>query len=96
MLNEIIANLGSNYKSDQAVLEKIIEDITAIASQISNRETTDTKLKSYIKTAVISTYLLRGDEGKSSSSEGGISASYEDIIEKLRTDIVKNGVRRVK
>ena len=33
--------------------------------------------------AVKSAYLLRGDEGSSSSTEGSLSTSYEDIEEKL-------------
>lgn len=41
----------------------------------------DEKLYPYVYKAVKSAYLLRGDEGSSSSTEGSLSTSYEDIEE---------------
>ena len=93
----IIADLGANYnEDDEEILEEILEDVTSIASNISNRDKYDTKLYPYIKRAVKSIYLTRGAEGLKSRSEGSISSSYEDVVEKMRNDIIKNGLRRIK
>jgi len=97
MLEQIKSDLGANLKTgDETVLTNILTDMTAIASHTSNRLTTDTKLSPYIKTAVKAAYLRRGDEGKTSSSEGSLSSSYEDIEKKLRQDIISNGLRKIK
>lgn len=97
MLEKIKSDLDANYNTDdETVLQDIIDDMTAIACNVSNRKSNDVKLEPYIKKAVKSAYQLRGDEGKTSSSEGSISSSYEDIEEKLRINIIKNGVRKVK
>lgn len=97
MLEKIIEDLGANYKDDdRKVLENILEEVSSIASNISNRKKDDEKLFPYIKKAVKSIYLTRGAEGLVSQSESGISSSFEDIVDKLRNDIVKNGLRRLK
>ena len=82
-------DLGENYhdENDEVITERW-EHFLAIASDTSNRKKDDEKLIPYVYEAVISTYLKRGDEGKSSSSVGGISSSYVDIEEKLRKDIL--------
>ena len=95
-INKIIADLGANYKEDKEVLEEIFEEVSSIASDISNRKKEDIKLFPYIKKATKAIYLSRGAEGLTSRSEGSISSSYEDIIEKLRNDIIKSGLRRIK
>lgn len=88
-IDDLKKELGDNYhENDDTVLEVIIERYTSIAVQFSNRKKTDELLKPYIVTAVIEDYLRRGDEGTSSSTEGGQSASYIDIEEKLRKDIL--------
>ena len=94
-LNKIIDDLGANYRNDDAVLTDILGEVTSIASDISNNSNTE-KLFPYIKKAVKAIYLSRGAEGLESRGEGSISSSYEDIIEKLRNDIIKNGLRRLK
>ena len=95
MKEEIIADLGSNYRaSDSTVLETIIEDITNQALFISNRKTSD-GLEFEIKEAVKSLYLLRGTEDVESLSESGRSAKYKEVMKKLREDIVSNGKRRI-
>lgn len=95
MLEKIKNNLGANYKENtDTVLQDIIEDMTSIACDTSNRKKDDEKLFPYIKKAVRSEYMARGAEGLLSRSEGSISSSYEDIIEKLRNNIIKNGLRR--
>ncbi len=96
MLEKLSMDLGANYKDDEEVLTDILEEVSSIASDISNRQVNDEKLWPYIKKATKSIYLSRGAEGIQSISEGGVSSSFEDIIEKMRNDIVKNGVRRMK
>lgn len=95
-IDKIVADLGANYKEDEEVLTDILEEVSSIASDISNRPKDDEKLFPYIKKATKAIYLLRGSEGLSSRNEGSISTSFEDIIEKLRNDIIKSGLRRVK
>lgn len=97
MLDKIINDLGANYnKKDEEVLEDILNEVSSIASNISNRNEDDEKLYPYIKKAVKAIYLCRGTEGMQSTSESGVSSSFEDIIDKMRNDIVKNGLRRMK
>lgn len=93
---KIINDLGPNYRGDDKVLEEILDEVSSIASDISNRQKEDIKLFPYIKKATKAIYLSRGAEGLTSRNEGSISSSYEDIIEKLRNDIIKSGLRRIK
>lgn len=95
-IEKIIADLGANYKEDEEVLKEILEEVSSIASDISNRKADDEKLFPYIKKATKAVYLTRGAEGIASRNEGSISTSFEDIIEKLRNDIIKSGLRRIK
>ena len=76
-------------------LKDILEEVSSIASDISNNKDKE-KLFPYVKKATKAIYLIRGAEGTQSRSEGSISNSYEDIIDKLRNDIIKNGLRRFK
>jgi hypothetical protein len=95
MKEEIIAELGSNYRaSDETILDKLISRVTKDALFISNRKTSD-GLESEIIEAVKSLYLLRGTEDVESLSESGKSAKYRDVMKKLRQDIVSNGKRRI-
>lgn len=94
-IDKIIADLEANYRNDEEVLKEILEEISSIASDVSNNKDTE-KLFPYVKKAVKATYIRRGTEGMKSSSEGGESYSYEDINERLRNDIIKNGLRRLK
>ena len=95
-IDKIIADLGANYKNDEEVLTEILEEVTSIASDISNRQKEDTRLFPHIKRATKAIYLCRGSEGMQSTNESGVSSSFEDIIEKLRNDIIKSGLRRIK
>lgn len=94
-IDKIIADLGANYREDKEVLEEILEEVNSIAFDISNNKNKE-KLFPYVKKAVKAIYLNRGSEGLQSLSESGRSSSFEDIIEKLRNDIIKNGLRRLK
>ena len=95
-IDKIISDLGINYKNDEDVLLDILEEVSSIASDISNRPKEDKKLFPYIKKAVKAEYLARGAEGLISRNEGSISNSFEDIIDKLRNNIIKSGLRRIK
>jgi hypothetical protein len=95
-IDKITNDLGPNYRGDDKVLKEILEEVSSIASDISNRQKDDEKLFPYIKKAVKAIYLSRGAEGLTSRNEGSISTSYEDIIDKLRNDIIKSGLRRIK
>ena len=96
-LDKVVADLGSNYKKeDREVLKEAIDEVSNIASDISNRKSTDIKLFPYVKKAVIAMYLSRGAEGLKSRSEGSISSSFGDVIDTLRNDIIKNGLRVMK
>lgn len=90
MLEEIKNRLGANYidNTDDIIVD-IIKDVTSIATNFSNRESTDEKLIPYIKKAVVSEYLQRGAEGLLSRNEGGISSSFNDIEEKLKKDLLQ-------
>lgn len=93
--SEIIAELGANYNtSDSAVLDTILADVTSIATQVTNLKSIDERLKPYIKKATKSEYLCRGADGLSSRGEGSISASYKDITDTLRADLIRGGLRR--
>ena len=98
MLNEIINELGDNYNSsDTSVLETILDEVTANALTISNREENTINkelLKCEIKSCVKGIYLQRGAEGLNSLSERGLSSNFNDCMDKLRNDIIKNGKRK--
>lgn len=94
-MDKIIDDLSSNYRNDEDVLKDILEEVTSIAFDISNGQKEE-KLFPYIKKAVKAEYLARGAEGLTSRSEGSVSSSFEDIIDKLRNNIIKSGLRRIK
>lgn len=95
--SKIIADLGANYKaSDSEVLDEIITEVQNIASNISHTNASSNgALIPYMTQAVKAMYLTRGAEGLNSRGEGSISNGFQDIIQKLRNDIVTNGLRRV-
>ena len=95
MLEEIKMQLGANYREDEKILIDLLNRYTAVALNISNRNN-EQGLEIYIKDAVIGHYLRMGNEMLNSSNEAGISYSYIDIQEKLRKDIVYNGMRVIK
>lgn len=97
MLEKIKKMLGANYiENTDEVLQVILDEMTSVACDISNRQDDDKKLIPYINKAVRSEYLARGAEGLLSRTEGSESSSFEDIIDKMRSNIIKNGVRRLK
>ncbi len=95
MLEEIKRQLGINYRNDDLTIIDLLKSYTSVALNISNR-VTEKGLEPYIIKAVLEHYMRMGNEGLSSSNEAGISYSYIDIEEKLRKDIIKNGMRVIK
>lgn len=86
-LKKLEKDLANNYhEEDLEVITALYEIYSGIASATSNRKKEDELLIPYIYTAVKEAYLRRGDEGALSTNEGGLSASYIDIEEKLRND----------
>ena len=94
-INKIIDDIGANYRNDKQVLQEILEEVNSIAFDISNNKNKE-QLFPYVKKAVKAIYLCRGSEGIQSQNVGSMSYSYEDIVDKLRNDIVRNGLRRLK
>ena len=85
MVNKLKLDLADNYRTDdEAILKEYIKLYSEIASQASNRDVYDEKIKSYVYLAVKEAYIRRGEEGIVSSNEGGHTKSYVDIEEKLR------------
>lgn len=96
-LSRIKLILGENYReTSDDVLQEIVKEMTSVACDIANRDWDDERLFPYISKAVRAEYLARGAEGLLSNSEGSISNSFEDIVDKMRCNIVRNGVRRLK
>lgn len=90
MLEQIQERLGSNFiEGTENVIRDIIDDMTSIAIDASNRKKNDKVLIPYIKKVVISEYLQRGAEGLLSESKGSVSSSFNDIEKKLRTDLIQ-------
>ena len=88
MKEKVITDLGPNFKNgDDSIIENYINLYSSIASDNSNRKKDDEMLYPYIFEAVKESYLRRGDEGSSSSTEGSLSTSYVDIVEKLKKDV---------
>lgn len=94
LLLSVKGNLGANYgEENYEILSDILDDVTSIACNCSNRKSNDVKLFPYIKKAVKAEYLARGAEGLLSRSEGSISSTYEDILDKMRNNIIKNRIK---
>lgn len=88
MFEKIKQRLGANYiEGTESIIRDIIDDMTSIACDASNRNEEDEKLFPYIKKAVISEYLCRGAEGLLSRNEGSVSSTFNDIEKKLRIDV---------
>lgn len=98
MLDRIKRDLADNYdESDKQVLQDLIDEVTTTALSISNRRDTHsnrTILNLEIASAVKALYLMRGGEGLNSLNDGGKSSTFNDVMEKLRNDIIKNNKRK--
>lgn len=94
LFDAIRRDLAENYRGDDKVLLDLIDEVSNVAISISNNKVDI--LSPYIKKCVKAEYLARGGEGIKSLSEGGKSSSFEDNIEKMRNDIIKNHLRIIK
>lgn len=100
LLASIKEDLGANYNSDDVtLLESIYNEVVDNALRFSNRifksnkETQVDVLASEIRRCVKTIYLSRGAEDVSSKSQSGLTSTYDDAMERMRNDIVKNGKR---
>jgi len=95
----IIADLGANYQvSDANAFTTIFNEVVDNALRFSNRrlklETNQLSiLASEIRRCTKSIYLQRGSEDVTSQTQSGLSSSFDDAMERMRQDIVKNGKR---
>lgn len=103
LLESIKTDLNANYRNDDEVLNDLFEEVLNDALFISNRkklyETSEeeqiTILASNIRKCVKTIYLQRGSEDVTSQTLSGISNIYDDSIERMKADIIKQGKRRL-
>lgn len=105
LLTQIKADLGANfYDGDEAILSSILSDVIEDSLLMSNRgkkagasnsakETQIGILASNIKKAVKTIYLQRGIEDVKSNSQSGLSNTYEDAMETMLKDIIRQNKR---
>ncbi len=105
LLEAITADLGANYNSeDSTVLGTILDDVIEDALIMSNRkgkasassqayDAQVTLLSSNIKKAVKTIYLQRGIEDVKSNSQSGLSNTYDDAMETMLRDIIRQNKR---
>lgn len=102
LLNSIKADLDSNYRNDD-VIDVLFEEVLNDALFISNRtklyetnpEEQLTLLSSNIRKCVKAIYLQRGSEDVAANSLNGISNTYDNAIDTMKKDIIKQGKRRL-
>lgn len=96
MLDKIIRQLGDNYDvNDNQVLLDLIDEATYSALSFTNKTELDYDMENIVKRCVIAKYLQRGGEGSSSINELGKSASFYDPLEKMKTELINEGKRRI-
>ena len=99
ILKEIIRDLADNYRNDIEVLDNLLDDVINDALFMSNRINKGNldkqliALKSNIKKAVKAIYLQRGVEGVVSDSQSGLNNNYDDVMETMKKDIIKQNKR---
>lgn len=107
LLTSIKNDLGVNYYDDSTstIIGEILDEVINDALFVSNRRfkvdpDDETSLEpqldilgSNIRRAVKSIYLQRGSEDVSSTNQSGISSNFDDVMQKMRDDIIKGGKR---
>lgn len=90
-------DLGANYRNDEEELTQIFEQVYSLASSFSNqnRIKENKAFDLIVSKAVKAIYLSRGAEGISSKTEGSITTSFNNVIDELKNDIIKLGLRRI-
>ena len=99
-------DLGVNYNSEDGnVLRDLVEDVIEDALLLSNRDRIAVGeareeqiriLQSNIKKAVKTIYLQRGIEDVKSNSQSGLSNTYDDVMDTMLRDIVRQNKRILK
>jgi hypothetical protein len=96
LLQEIILNLGCNFKNgDEDILNSILESVIAQAKIITNRTEVETTCHFEILDATKALYLLRGTEDTTKLNTPDRNMDFTDVMSKLRDSLVKNGKRLV-
>lgn len=108
LFESIIADLGANYQEDdEKLLGALLDEAISDALIISNRSRLAALskegmaeqisiLSSNIRKAVVSTYLARGSEDVESQTVSGLSSTFENAIDTMSKDIIKQGKRILK
>lgn len=107
LTESIITDLGANFKSDDKdFLTFLVSEVFNDALICSNRDykcvDDDSKatqidlLSSNIRKACKTIYLSRGAEDVKSNSLSGISNTYDNAVETMKSDIIKQGKRIVR
>lgn len=108
LLTQIKEDLAQNYRaSDDSVLDDILDDVIEDALIMANRdvkarvssqakEAQLTILSSNIKKATKTIYLQRGIEDVKSDSQSGLSNSYDDAMDTMLRDIIRQNKRLLK
>lgn len=102
LLESIKTDLDANYRNDDVLnelFEEVLNDALFISNRISLYQTKQEEqisiLASNIRKCVKSIYLQRGSEDVTSQSLSGISNTYDDAVERMKSDIIKQGKRRL-
>lgn len=96
MLDKIIRQLGDNYdRIDNQVLIDLIDEVQHSALSFTNRTKTDDTIDEIIKRCVVAKYLQRGGEGSTSLNELGANSSFYDPIERMKTELINEGKRKI-
>lgn len=103
LLESIKTDLNANYRNDEEVLNDLFEEVLNDALFISNRKSLYLKneeeqitiLASNIRKSVKTIYLQRGAEDVTRQTLSSISNTYDDAIERMKSDIIKQGKRRL-
>jgi len=97
VFEEIKNDLSDNYQiADGKVLTEILDDVIELALHLSNRKPNANNLKLLkieIKRTTKTIYLQRGKEDVTSISESGRSSNFDNAIETLSKNIIKNRKR---
>lgn len=101
LLHSISTDLGANYRNDSVLLEEIFDEVVNDALIVSNRSQLASAdmgsqldiLASNIRKCVKSIYLIRGAEDVKSQSQSGLNSTYENAVETMTHDIIRQNKR---
>ena len=106
LLSSIVDDLGANFQEEQELLGTLLDEVINDALFISNRDQlvrTNEDLEpqldilaSNIRRAVKTIYLQRGAEDVKTQSLSGLSSTYDEAIETMKSSIIRSGKRIVR